>query len=92
MAAIPADGQNPQAIESQIDEASARLADSVEVLAYHATHASEEIKQAARSRLEDTKEQVRRTVAGRLAQGITLVDEKKEQLVRAWRTRSTTPR
>lgn len=88
MTAIHQDRQSPEEIERQLDETSARLAQSVEEVAYHAGHFNEELKGAAKDRIDTAKNEVKQTVSERAQQAKSAAVEKKEELVNAWKSRS----
>lgn len=84
--------RSPQEIKAELEWTNARLAQSVEAVAFHAGHLGDDVKDAAKDRLGDAKDQVLRTVVGRAAQARELVEHKRDELLAAWRERSATPR
>lgn len=88
MSAIPQERQSPEEIEKQVDQTNARLAESVEAVAYHAGHFNDELKAAAKNRIDDAKSEVKDTVSQRARQAKGFVLEKKEELTDTWKARS----
>ncbi len=89
MTAISQDHQSPEEIERQVNQTNERLAESVEAVAYHAGHFNDELKAAARDRIDGAKNEVIDTVSQRAQQARSFVLEKKEELTETWKARST---
>lgn len=88
MTAISQDRQSPEEIEKQVDQTSARLAESVEAVAYRAGHFNDELKAAAKNRIDDAASEVKDTVSQRAQQAKGFVLEKKEELTNTWKAHS----
>lgn len=88
MTAVRERRQSLEEIEKELEGTNARLAESVEVVAYRAGHAGEELKRAAKHRLDGAKDEVKVTVRQRAAQAKSLLLEKKDQFAGAWKARS----
>lgn len=89
MTAIPQDRQSPEEIERQVNQTNERLAESVEAVAYRAGHFNDELKAAAKDRIDDAKNEVIDTVSQRAQQAKSFVLEKKQELTDTWKARST---
>lgn len=88
MTAVHEGRQSPEEIEKELEGTNARLAESIELVAYRAGHAGEELKRAARDRLDGAKDEVKVTVRQRAEQARSLLLEKTDQLAGAWKARS----
>lgn len=84
MTAVRQDRSSPERIQLQVQQLNAKLAGSVQDVAYHAGHLGDELKEAARVKAFVAFDQVRHTLSERASQAAQAAQDKKDDLLQRW--------